>query len=71
MSGKRVLACYAGLLLGFAVVGCRLFELYINAHYAARAAGQSLWCAEHSTSGLSGLKQPDFFIAQCSPVWYS
>ena len=42
MSGKRVLALYVGLLLGFTVVVCRLFGLCTNAHYAARAAGQSV-----------------------------
>ena len=42
MSGKRVLALYAGLLLGFAVVVCRLFGLCTNVRYAARAAGQSV-----------------------------
>ena len=42
MSGKRVLALYGGLLLGFAVVVCRLFLLCSNSLYAARAAAQSV-----------------------------
>lgn len=41
MSGKRVLALYAALLLGFAVVLCRLYLLAQNPVYAARAAAQS------------------------------
>ena len=41
MSGKRVLAVYAALLLGFAVVLCRLYLLALHPTYAARAAAQS------------------------------
>ena len=41
MSGKRVLAVYAALLLGFAVVLCRLYLLAQHPFYAARAAAQS------------------------------
>lgn len=41
MSGKRVLAVYAALLLGFAVVLCRLYLLALHPAYAARAAAQS------------------------------
>ena len=41
MSGKRVLALYAALLLGFAAVLCRLYWLALNPVYAARAAAQS------------------------------
>ena len=42
MSGKRVLAVYAALLLGFAVVLCRLYLLALHPAYAARAAAQSV-----------------------------
>ena len=38
MSGKRVLAVYAALLLGFMVVLCRLYLLAQHPAYAARAA---------------------------------
>ena len=41
MSGKRVLAVYAALLLGFMVVLCRLYLLALHPAYAARAAAQS------------------------------
>ena len=41
MSGKRVLAVYAALLLGFMVVRCRLNLLAQHPAYAARAAAQS------------------------------
>ena len=41
MSGKRVLALYAAILLGFAVVLCRLYFLAQNRVYAARAEAQS------------------------------
>ena len=41
MSGRRVLVLYSGLLLGFAVVICRLYWLCSNPAYAARAAAQS------------------------------
>ena len=41
MSGRRVLALYAALLFGFAVVLCRLFYLASRTDYAARAAAQS------------------------------
>ena len=41
MSGKRVLAVYAALLLGFAVALCRLYLLALHPAYAARAAAQS------------------------------
>lgn len=41
MSGKRVMAVYAALLLGFAVVLCRLYLLAQHPAYAARAAAQS------------------------------
>lgn len=41
MSGKRVLAVYAALLLGFAAVLCRLFYLAHRTDYAARAQAQS------------------------------
>ena len=41
MSGKRVLALYAAVLLGFAVVMCRLYFLAENHTYAARAEAQS------------------------------
>ena len=41
MSGKRVLALYAAVLLGFAVVLCRLYFLAGNHTYAARAEAQS------------------------------
>ena len=41
MSGKRVLALYAAMLLGFAVVLCRLYLLAQDPVYAARAAVQS------------------------------
>ena len=42
MSGKRVLAVYAALLLGFAAVLCRLFYLAHRTDYAARAQAQSM-----------------------------
>ena len=38
---RRVLALYSALLLGFAVVVCRLYWLCSNTEYAARAAAQS------------------------------
>ena len=41
MSGKRVLALYGALLLGFAAVVCRLYWLCSNTGYAARASAQS------------------------------
>lgn len=41
MSGRRVLALYAALLLGFAAVVCRLYWLCSNTEYASRAAAQS------------------------------
>ena len=41
MSGKRVLALYAAILIGFAVVLCRLYFLAQNRTYAARAEAQS------------------------------
>lgn len=41
MSGRRVLALYGMLLLGFAAVVCRLYWLCSNTEYAARAAAQS------------------------------
>ncbi len=41
MSGKRVLALYAALLLGFAALLCRLYLLAGNQVYAARARAQS------------------------------
>lgn len=41
MSGKRVLALYAAVLLGFVVVLCRLYFLAENHTYAARAEAQS------------------------------
>ncbi len=41
MSGKRVLVLYGGILLGFAVVLCRLFWLCSNTTYASHAAAQS------------------------------
>ena len=41
MSGKRVLALYAAVLLGFAIVLCRLYFLAENHTYAARAEAQS------------------------------
>ena len=41
MSGKRVLALYAAVLLGFAVVLCRLYFLAENHTYAARTEAQS------------------------------
>ena len=41
MLSKRVLALYAALLLGFAVVLCRVFYLAENTSYAARAGAQS------------------------------
>ena len=41
MSGRRVLALYAALLLGFAAVLCRLFYLAHRTDYAARAQAQS------------------------------
>lgn len=41
MSGKRVLAVYAALLLGFMVVLCRLYLLALSPAYAARASAQS------------------------------
>ena len=41
MSGKRVLAVYAALLLGVMVVLCRLYLLAQHPAYAARAAAQS------------------------------
>lgn len=41
MSGRRVLFLYSTLLLGFAVVLCRLYWLCTNTTYAARAAAQS------------------------------
>lgn len=41
MSGKRVLALYAAVLLGFAVVLCHLYFLAENHTYAARAEAQS------------------------------
>ena len=41
MSGRRVLALYGALLLGFAAVVCRLYWLCSNTGYAARASAQS------------------------------
>ena len=41
MSGRRVLALYAAILFGFAVVLCRLFLLAQDSTYAARAKSQS------------------------------
>lgn len=41
MSGKRVIALYAAILLGFVVVLCRLYFLAQNHTYAARAEAQS------------------------------
>ena len=41
MSGRRVLALYGALLLGFAAVVCRLYWLCSNTDYAIRAAAQS------------------------------
>ena len=41
MSGRRVLALYGALLLGFAAVVCRLYWLCSNTEYAVRAAAQS------------------------------
>ena len=41
MSGRRVLVLYGSLLLGFAVVLCRLFWLCSNTAYGARAEAQS------------------------------
>ena len=41
MSGRRVLVLYGALLIGFAVVLCRLYWLCSNTTYAARAAAQS------------------------------
>lgn len=41
MSGRRVLAVYAALLLGFAVVLCRLYVLAQNPAYASHAAAQT------------------------------
>lgn len=41
MSGRRVLALYGALLLGFAAVLCRLYWVCSNPVYAARAAAQS------------------------------
>ena len=41
MSGKRVLVLYAAILLGFAVVLCRLYLLAQNPAYASRAAAQA------------------------------
>ena len=41
MSGKRVLALYAAILFGFAVILCRLYFLAQNQTYAARAKAQS------------------------------
>jgi len=41
MSGRRVLALYTALLLGFAAVVCRLYWLCSNTEYAVRAAAQS------------------------------
>ena len=41
MSGKRVLALYAVILFGFAVVLCRIYFLAQNPAYAARAEAQS------------------------------
>lgn len=38
MSGRRVLALYGALLLGFAAVVCRLYWLCSNTEYAVRAA---------------------------------
>lgn len=36
MSGRRVLALYGALLLGFAAVVCRLYWLCSNTEYAVR-----------------------------------
>ena len=41
MSGKRVLALYAVILFGFAVVLCRIYFLAQNPAYDARAEAQS------------------------------
>ena len=41
MSGRRVLALYAAMLFGFAVVLCRLYLLAQNSVYASRARAQS------------------------------
>ena len=41
MSGRRVLALYGALLLGFVAVVCRLYWLCSNTDYAVRAAAQS------------------------------
>jgi len=41
MSGKRVLALYAAMILAFAVVLCRIYWLAQNSVYASRAQTQS------------------------------
>ena len=46
MSGRRVLVLYGSLLLGFAVVLCRLFWLCSNTAYAARAEAQTHWFSD-------------------------
>ena len=71
MSGKRVLSLYAGLLLGFAVLLCRLFWLCSNQAYASRAAAQSL-----VTLSLPA-RRGNFYdcagrpLTGLQPVWYA
>ncbi len=65
MSGKRVLAVYAALLLGFAVVLCRLYLLALHPAYAARAAAQSTVTLQLPA------RRGNFFMMRrggCSPV---
>ena len=75
MSGKRVLALYAAVLLGFAVVLCRLYFLAENHTYAARAEAQSTVRLslparrgsfyDHSGLLLTGLERR--YLALCFP----
>lgn len=75
MSGKRVLALYAAILFGFAVVLCRLYVLAQNSTYAARAEAQSTVSLslparrgdfyDHTSLLLTGLETR--YLALCFP----
>ena len=75
MSGKRVLALYAAILFGFAVVLCRLYYLAQNQTYAARAEAQSTVQLslparrgnfyDHNGALLTGLETQ--YLALCFP----
>ena len=50
MSGRRVLALYGALLLGFAAVVCRLYWLCSNTDYAAGRRRTASLCAAARTA---------------------